>query len=146
MKKIVAMLLALALTLCLSLSAFAESETPTVDKIKEAAADSRYGADYFYNLGNLSCMKQDWGAAVEAFKQSLLRNPGDMDAKENYAYAKQMLKNQEGGGGGQDQQDQQRAEYLRDDRRDGDARHAKPHAAYEDQIQNNVADARDHQE
>jgi hypothetical protein len=79
-----------------------------LDKVKEAASVSRYGADYFYNLGNIACMKKDWGAAVEAYRQSLLRNPGDMDAKENYAYAKQMLKNQGGGGGGQqDQQNQQ---------------------------------------
>ena len=35
----------------------------------------------------------------------MLRNPGDLDAKENYAYAKQMLKN-EGGDGGDDQQNQ----------------------------------------
>ena len=80
----------------------------SLDKVKEAASVSRYGADYFYNLGNIACMKKDWGAAVEAYRQSLLRNPGDMDAKENYAYAKQMLKNQGGGGGGQqDQQNQQ---------------------------------------
>ena len=42
---------------------------------------------------------------MDAYKQSLLRNPGDLDAKENYAYAKQMLKN-EGGDGGDGQQNQ----------------------------------------
>ena len=84
----------------------------SLDKVKEAASVSRYGADYFYNLGNIACMKKDWGAAVEAYRQSLLRNPGDMDAKENYAYAKQMLKNQGGGGGGQ--QDQQNQDQNQD--------------------------------
>lgn len=38
--------------------------------------------------------KRTGKAAVDAYKQSLLRNPGDLDAKENYAYAKQMLKNE----------------------------------------------------
>ena len=88
----------------------------SLDKVKEAASVSRYGADYFYNLGNIACMKKDWGAAVEADRQSLLRNPGDMDAKENYAYAKQMLKNQGGGGGGQqDQQNQQNQDQQNQD-------------------------------
>ena len=88
----------------------------SLDKVKEAASVSRYGADYFYNLGNIACMKKDWGAAVEAYRQSLLRNPGDMDAKENYAYAKQMLKNQGGGGGGQqDQQNQQNQDQQNQD-------------------------------
>ena len=66
---------------------------------------SANSADYYYNLGNIAVQKKDWKSAVDAYKQSLLRNPGDLDAKENYAYAKQMLKN-EGGDGGDDQQNQ----------------------------------------
>ena len=69
-----------------------------LDKLKDAAPESVSAADYYYNLGNVAVKKKDWGAAVEAYKQSLLRRPEDMDAKENYAYAKQML--QKGGGGG----------------------------------------------
>lgn len=77
-------------------------------KMQTTAAVSPHAADYYYNVGNVACDAKDWQAAVDAYKQSLLRNPSDMDAKENYIYAKQMLKNQQnqGGGGGQNQQDQ----------------------------------------
>ena len=71
-------------------------------------------AQYFFNAGDAACQQKDWQAAVEAFKQALLQDPGDLDAKENYIYAKKMLENQQNGGGGgsdnnqnQDQQDQQ---------------------------------------
>ena len=59
--------------------------------VKELAADSQYGADYFYNLGDAAIAMEDWQTAVDALEESLLRNPGDMDAKENYIYAKKKL-------------------------------------------------------
>ena len=77
----------------------------SLERLKDVAPMSANSADYYYNLGNIAVRKKDWKAAVDAYKQSLLRNPGDLDAKENYAYAKQMLKN-EGGDGGDDQQNQ----------------------------------------
>ena len=78
----------------------------SMERLKEAAPMSANSADYYYNLGNIAVQKKDWKSAVDAYRQSLLRNPGDMDAKENYAYAKQMLKNEGGGGGGDDQKNQ----------------------------------------
>lgn len=79
----------------------------TLDGLKEIAPASGRAADYFYNQGNLAVQKKDWKAAVEAYKQSILLNPEDLEAKENYAYAKQMLKDEEQqGGGGDNQQDQ----------------------------------------
>ena len=64
-------------------------------------------ADVHYNTGDIALQLKDYAAAVEAFRQSLLKNPGDLDAKENYVYAKKMLENQQNQqqGGGQDQQD-----------------------------------------
>lgn len=65
-------------------------------------------ADYYYNVGDVALQAKDYQSAVDAFKQALLKNPADLDAKENYIYAKEMLKNQQnGGGGGQDQSDDQ---------------------------------------
>ena len=69
-------------------------------------------ADVHYNTGDIALQLKDYAAAVEAFRQSLLKNPGDLDAKENYVYAKKMLENQQNRqnrqqGGGQDQQDDQ---------------------------------------
>lgn len=108
----------------------------SLEKMKDVAPASEHAADYFYNLGNIAVQKKDWKAAVDAYKRSLLQNPDDLDAKENYAYAKQMLKNEEqqGGGGGNDQQnnqDQQQNQNNNDQDKNKDQNQDK------DQKQNN---------
>lgn len=75
----------------------------TLSKNKEAAALDPSSADYFFNLGDAAIQQKDWQTAVDAFAQSLIRNPDDMDAKENFIYAKKMLQNQQN----QQNQDQQ---------------------------------------
>ena len=79
-----------------------EQASKVLDRIKKVAPESAYAADYYYNAGDVAIASKDWQAAVDALKQSLLRNPGDLDAKENYIYAKKMLENQQ-----QQQQQQQ---------------------------------------
>ena len=66
-----------------------------LDSIKEEAPMSVSSADYFYNLGDAALAVQDYKTAVEAFGQSLLRNPGDLAAKENYIYARKKLQDQQ---------------------------------------------------
>lgn len=78
-----------------------------LEKIAEMAADSPVAADYYYNLGNVAMAKEDYQKAVDAYKQSLLRNPTDLEAKENYIYAKEKLKQQQNQQNQQDQQNQQ---------------------------------------
>ncbi|MBR4756387.1 MAG: tetratricopeptide repeat protein [Bacteroidales bacterium] len=97
-----------------------EEASKSMDKVKEAAPGNAAASDYYYNLGNVAVQKKDWGAAVEAYKQSLLRNPDDYDAKENYAYAKLMLKNEGGGGGGQDQNQDQNQDQDQNQNQDQD--------------------------
>jgi len=63
-------------------------------------------AQFCYNGGNAAAQQKDWQAAVNLYKQALLRDPSDLEAKENYIYAKKMLENQQGGGDGQQDQDQ----------------------------------------
>ena len=89
----------------------------TMEKIKDSASSSANAADYFYNVGDIAIAKKDWQGAVTAFKESLLRNPGDLEAKENYIYAKKMLENQQNGGGGngQDNQDNQDNQQNKND-------------------------------
>ena len=84
------------------------SAAKALSAVKEVAAASPHAADYFYNAGDVALQQKDYAAAAEAFKQSLLRRPGDLDAKENYLYAKKMMENQDqnGGGGGQNDQNQ----------------------------------------
>lgn len=66
---------------------------------------SACAADVHFNKGDIALQNKDYNTAVEAFKRSLLLNPGDVKAKENYIYARKMLENQQqnGGGGGNDQ-------------------------------------------
>ena len=64
-------------------------------KIADQAAASTRESDYYYNLGDIALAKQDYKGAVDAFEKALLLNPGDLDAKENYVYAKMMLQNQQ---------------------------------------------------
>ena len=108
----------------------------SLEKLKDVAPASEHAADYFYNLGNIAVQKKDWKAAVDAYKRSLLQNPDDLDAKENYAYAKQMLKNEEqqGGGGGNDQQNNQ---YQQQNQNNNDQDKNKDQNQDQDQKQNN---------
>ncbi|MCQ2165697.1 MAG: tetratricopeptide repeat protein [Bacteroidales bacterium] len=80
-----------------------EGAGKALETVKDVAAVSPNSTRYFYNLGDVALQKKDYGAAMEAFKQALLRDPSDMDAKENYIYAKLMKQDEDqNGGGGQD--------------------------------------------
>ena len=92
----------------------------TMEKIKDSAPSSANAADYFYNVGDIAIAKKDWQGAVNAFKESLLRNPGDLEAKENYIYAKKMLENQQNGGGGNGQDNQDNQQNKDDQNGQGD--------------------------
>lgn len=87
-----------------------EEAEKLMKKIGDNASASANAADYWYNTGDIAIAKKDWQGAVNAFKEALLKNPSDMDAKENYIYAKKMLENQQknggGNGDGQDNQNQ----------------------------------------
>lgn len=75
-----------------------------MDRISGTAPQTARAADYHYNRGDIALALKDYAGAVEAFRQSLLKNPQDLEAKENYIYAKKMLddQNKNGGGGGND--------------------------------------------
>ena len=74
-----------------------------LEQVKDVAPAGEHAADWNYNSGDVALQKKDYAAAVKAFRESLLLNPDDLDAKENYIYAKKMLENQQNGGGGNDQ-------------------------------------------
>ena len=67
----------------------------SLDKLKDAAPASQYSADYYFNLGDAALQQQDYQKAVEAFMQSLIRRPDDIQAKENFIYAKKKLQDQQ---------------------------------------------------
>ena len=88
----------------------------SLEKIGQTAAMNPHASDYYFNAGDIAIQQKDWKKAVDSFRQALLRTPDDLDAKENYIYAKKMLQNQQGGGGGgQDNQDQQQNQQQNQD-------------------------------
>lgn len=96
-----------------------EQAKAALERIGEIAPEIEQAADYYFNLGDVAVAQQDWQGAVDAFEQSLLRNPGDMDAKENYIYAKQMLQNQQQNQNQQQQnQDQNQDQQNQNDQND----------------------------
>lgn len=94
-----------------------------LEKIKDIAPSGANASDYYYNTGDVAIAQKNWQAAADAFKEALLRNPGDMDAKENYVYAKKMLENQQnqqnGGGGDSQNQDNNQDQNQGDNKNDG---------------------------
>ena len=107
-----------------------------LDTLAAVAPESEYAADYYYNLGNMALAGKNYKEAVDAYRNSLLRNPGDTDAKENYIYAKKKLedeqnrqdqnqdqdKNDNGGNGQNDdkkQQDKDQDNDRQDDQNKG---------------------------
>ncbi len=91
-------------------------------RMAQVAADTLLSAadraDAFYNLGNCQFQQKKYKEALQSYRQSLLRNPDDQEAKYNYAYTKRLLDDQQQNGGGgndnqqQNQQDQQNQQGL----------------------------------
>ena len=85
-----------------------------LETVKDIAPASASAADYYFNLGDVAIARQDWQGAVDAFKESLLRNPGDLQAKENYIYAKKKLEDQQNQQNDQNQNDQNQNDQNQD--------------------------------
>ena len=82
-------------------------------RVAEQAPEDPHFSDYSYNLGDIALQQKDWDGAIKAFRETLLRHPEDMDAKENYIYAKLMKQNEE-----QQQQQQQQDQNQQQDKQD----------------------------
>lgn len=91
-----------------------------LDSIAGAAPESGHAADLHYNAGNMALATKDYAAAVDAYKAALLLNPGDIDAKENYIYAKKKLEDQQNQQQNrQDNKDNKDNQDNKDDRDEG---------------------------
>ena len=107
--------------------------------LAKVAEQEALPAQYHYNAGDDALQQKDYAAAVEAFRQALLLDPGDLDAKENYIYAKKMLENQQnGGGGGSDNNQDQNQDQNQNQNQDQDQDQAQnqDQDQYQDQDQN----------
>ena len=104
-----------------------EQAKKMLEKVKESAPATDAAADYYFNLGDVAIAQQDWQGAVTALEQSLLINPGDLQAKENYIYAKKKLQDQQNQQQNNDQnqdqnndQNQDQNDEKNDDQKDQD--------------------------
>ena len=86
----------------------------TLERVKEVAPMTKYSADWYFNVGDAALQQQDYQKAVEAFGESLIRRPDDLQAKENFIYAKKMLQNQ------QNQQQNQNNDQNQNDQNNDD--------------------------
>ena len=87
-------------------------------RVEDKAVTSADGAAFYYNQGAVAIAQQNWQKAVEAFAKSLLINPDDLDAKENYIYAKKMLQNQQQNQNNQNQDQNQDQDNQQDQNSD----------------------------
>ena len=100
-----------------------EQAKKMLEKVKESAPATDAAADYYFNLGDVAIAQQDWQGAVTALEQSLLINPGDLQAKENYIYAKKKLQDQQNQQQNNDQnQDQDQDQNQNQDQQNQDQR------------------------
>ena len=88
----------------------------------KAALESVQGenlpSDYHYNKGDAALALKDYKTAVDEFRAALLQSPDDLDAKENYIYAKKMLENQQNQNQNQQNQDQNQDQQNQDQNQD----------------------------
>ena len=73
---------------------FAQAQQ-ALERVKDVAPMSESAADYYFNLGDAALQQKDYQKAVEAFGESLIRRPDDLQAKENFIYAKKKLQDQQ---------------------------------------------------
>ena len=111
----------------LASSLYRQEDYEGAGKALSAIAPEGAPASCHFNSGDVALKRKDYAAAVQAFRNALLLDPDDLDAKENYIYAKKMLQNQQeqqNGGGGQDEnqdrnQDQDKNQNRQDQNRQG---------------------------
>ena len=95
-----------------------EEAAKQLDAVQMTASEEKFAADYYFNRGDVAIAQQDWQTAVNMFKESLRLRPEDLEAKENYIYARNKLMEQQQN---QDQnQDQQNQDQQNQDQQNQD--------------------------
>ncbi len=82
-------------------------------------------AQIWHNIGNSLLEAQQYGPSIEAYKNSLRKNPSDEDTRYNLAYAKQKLEEQQKENQDSDQ-DQQKQDREQDKENDQQEREQQP--------------------
>jgi len=80
---------------------------PAFDQAVEASASSFDLARAAYNAGNTAFQAQDPQRALDYFRNALLADPENEDARFNYEFVRKLIEEQKQSGGSGDQQQQQ---------------------------------------
>lgn len=107
----------------LASSLYRQEDYEGAGKALSAIAPEGAPASCHFNSGDVALKRKDYAAAVQAFRNALLLDPDDLDAKENYIYAKKMLQNQQeqqNGGGGQDENQDRNQDQNQDQNQNQD--------------------------
>ena len=115
-----------------------DNAAKALERVEATAIASPDGASVYYNQGAVAIAQQNWQKAVDAFAKSLLLNPDDLDAKENYIYAKKMLQNQ--------QQNQQSQDQNQNNDQNQDQNQDQNNDQNQNQDQNQDQDNKDNQQ
>ena len=91
----------------------------------------RHQADVLHNLGNVAMKQKDYRAAVEAYEESLIRNPQNEATRYNLVLAQRLLKQQE-----QQQKDNKQQQNKQDQQQQQDKQKDKQDPKKQDQQQN----------
>lgn len=109
---------------------FLESSSRSDDQSKKATA--------FYNMGNSLLMAQKIEESIEAYKNSLKLDPGNMEAKYNLAYAQDLLQQQ--------QQQQNDSDDRKNDQKQQDQEQENDSRQEQEQKQQNNEEQKQQQE
>ena len=123
-----------------------EGAGKALQTIKDVAPAGDNAAKWQYNRGDVALQQKDYATAVDAFRQALLLEPDDLDAKENYIYAKLMLQNQQNGGGGGQNQDNQDQDQDQDQDQNQDQQQDQQNQQDQQQNQNQNQDNQERQQ
>ena len=89
-----------------------------IAKTENVAPGMKDGEKIFFNQGDIAIARQDWKGAVDAFKKAMLMDPEDIQAKENYIYAKKKLEEQQNQDQDQNQDQQDQNQHNQDQNQD----------------------------
>ena len=98
----------------------------------DLAVEKNQKSQAFYNLGNSLMSKQEFEKAIQAYKESLRKNPANEDARYNLEYAKKMLKQQEQQNQEQQNQEQQNQEQQNQEQQNQEQQNQEQQISRED--------------
>jgi len=97
-----------------------EEALKALQQAAQIAQTGQVAQNSHFNAGNAAFNTKGWEAAIESYRQALLRNPADLDAKHNLELALQQMQQQQDQQQDQQNQDQQNQDQSQQDQNQQD--------------------------